>query len=125
MSTHEENLHDALDTSKQQACQANVTQPISIQNVRYFRKKPVHVTAEPFHEKTYTISPFLRQHIRDRAVFNEKWETCTAADGRYYIQQENGQLTVSENDMVIQNQQGDIYPCKPDIFEQTYEPITE
>ena len=31
-----------------------------------------------------------------------------------------GPLNVSVNDFIIQGVQGEIYPCKPDIFEETY-----
>lgn len=30
---------------------------------------------------------------------------------------------VSWDDWIIQGVQGDLYPCKPDIFESTYEPV--
>jgi hypothetical protein len=30
-------------------------------------------------------------------------------------------MKVSENDWVIRGVQGELYPCKPDIFEATYE----
>lgn len=33
-----------------------------------------------------------------------------------------GNLNVSWGDWIIQGVQGEIYPCKPDIFEATYEP---
>ena len=32
-----------------------------------------------------------------------------------------GDLFVSENDWIIQGVSGEIYPCKPDIFELTYD----
>ena len=32
-----------------------------------------------------------------------------------------GQHLVSWGDWIIQGVQGELYPCKPDIFEQTYE----
>jgi len=28
-----------------------------------------------------------------------------------------------EQDWIIKGVQGELYPCKPDIFEQTYEPV--
>lgn len=34
-----------------------------------------------------------------------------------------GPLCVSWNDWIIQGVQGELYPCKPDIFEATYEPV--
>jgi hypothetical protein len=36
-----------------------------------------------------------------------------------------GDQLVSWNDYIIQGVQGEIYPCKPDIFEQTYEEVNE
>jgi hypothetical protein len=32
-----------------------------------------------------------------------------------------GMLTVSVDDYIIRGVQGELYPCKPDIFEATYE----
>jgi len=29
-----------------------------------------------------------------------------------------------QNDWIIRGVQGEFYPCKPDIFEQTYEPVS-
>lgn len=34
-----------------------------------------------------------------------------------------GEMYASENDWIIRGVAGELYPCKPDIFEQTYERI--
>lgn len=34
-----------------------------------------------------------------------------------------GTMYASENDWIIKGVKGEIYPCKPDIFEATYEPV--
>jgi hypothetical protein len=34
-----------------------------------------------------------------------------------------GVMTVNRGDYVIKGIKGEIYPCKPDIFELTYEPV--
>ena len=34
-----------------------------------------------------------------------------------------GQHLISWGDWIIQGVKGEIYPCKPDIFELTYEPV--
>lgn len=34
-----------------------------------------------------------------------------------------GSLNVSTNDWIIRGVQGEFYPCKPDIFEATYEKV--
>ena len=36
-----------------------------------------------------------------------------------------GEHKVSWGDYIIQGVQGELYPCKPDIFEATYEPVTD
>ncbi len=34
-----------------------------------------------------------------------------------------GLMRADENDWIIKGVKGEIYPCKPDIFEATYEPV--
>jgi hypothetical protein len=34
-----------------------------------------------------------------------------------------GEMTASIGDWIIKGVKGEIYPCKPDIFEATYEPV--
>jgi len=36
-----------------------------------------------------------------------------------------GLMVASENDWIIKGVKGELYPCKPDIFELTYEPVSE
>ncbi len=40
-----------------------------------------------------------------------------------HIKTLEGVMTASEGDMIILGVKGEIYPCKPDIFEATYEPV--
>ena len=34
-----------------------------------------------------------------------------------------GVMSVSNGDWIIKGVKGEFYPCKPDIFEMTYEPV--
>ena len=36
-----------------------------------------------------------------------------------------GWYTVTPGDWIITGVKGEVYPCKPDIFQMTYEPVTE
>lgn len=36
-----------------------------------------------------------------------------------------GVMEASVGDFIIRGVKGEYYPCKPDIFEQTYEPVAE
>ena len=53
-----------------------------------------------------------------------------SADGKQpptelYIRTLEGTHHASVGDYIIRGVKGEIYPCKPDIFEQTYEPAGE
>ncbi len=34
-----------------------------------------------------------------------------------------GEMKIRQGDYIIQGIKGELYPCKPDIFEATYEPV--
>lgn len=36
-----------------------------------------------------------------------------------------GDMVAMHGDWIIRGVQGELYPCKPDIFEQTYEPVED
>jgi hypothetical protein len=41
------------------------------------------------------------------------------------ISTREGTMRASMGDWVIKGVQGEFYPCKPDIFQQTYEPVSD
>lgn len=43
-------------------------------------------------------------------------------DGSIAIHTLEGVMTANPGDWIIKGVKGEFYPCKPDIFEQTYEP---
>ena len=45
------------------------------------------------------------------------------SDGTLSIFTPEGEHLVSWGDWIIQGIKGEIYPCKPDVFEATYEPV--
>lgn len=47
------------------------------------------------------------------------------ADGQMMIRTLEGDMKVSVGDYVIRGVRGEFYPCKPDIFAATYEPVVE
>ena len=83
----------------------------------FFQKKPVVIEAEQ-----------LTMANKDRA-FN--FVTCNHvadwdADGNpiLKIQTLEGEMTAALGDWIIKGIKGEFYPCKPDIFDATYEPAT-
>ena len=48
-----------------------------------------------------------------------------AKDGHLYIHTLEGDMRADLNDYIIKGVSGEFYPCKPDIFALTYEPVEE
>lgn len=42
-----------------------------------------------------------------------------------YIKTLEGDMRVEKGDYIIKGVKGEFYPCKPDIFEQTYEKVDD
>lgn len=82
-----------------------------------FRKKPVVIEAEQFTEDN-----------KDRAfLFIQSNVLAEWEDGEpvMRIQTLEGIMTARINDWIIRGVNGEFYPCKPDIFAATYEPVEE
>ncbi len=44
-------------------------------------------------------------------------------DGTLHIHTLEGTMTAQRGDWIIRGVRGEFYPCKPDIFADTYEPV--
>lgn len=85
-----------------------------------YRKKPVVIEAfqynGDFQDRNGTY------YIPDWAVeANETGVLYFKDAGDLYIKTLEGDMMANVGDYIIQGISGEIYPCKPDIFEQTYE----
>ena len=87
-----------------------------------YRKKPVVIEAEQFFpdRKPWPagVEPSKLQHNRPRDP--GYWPV-----GAPIIQTLEGEHLVRDGDWIITGIKGECYPCKPDIFEATYEPVEE
>lgn len=86
-----------------------------------YRKKPVVVEAVRFTTKTGV--GFNRAKRFAGSYFMEHQEHYASEDMIYYIRTLEGDMKISEGDYIIKGVQGEFYPCKPDIFDQTYEMV--
>lgn len=48
-------------------------------------------------------------------------ETSNMIGRKIYITTLEGVMTANEGDYIIKGVNGEVYPCKPDIFEKTYD----
>ena len=88
-----------------------------------YRKKPVVITAHQFDGSSSGVCEL--QHWIETGTFT-KYQIRTRDLGRTFkISTLEGDMLVSPGDYVIQGVQGEFYPCKPEIFEATYEVANE
>ena len=79
-----------------------------------FRKKPIVIEAVQWvgNEDEMPIPPVDHRMLRQRGKLNRRWQLKTL----------EGWYTLTPNDWIITGIQNELYPCKPDIFDATYEP---
>jgi len=79
-----------------------------------YRKKPIVIEAVQYDGSKENLAAILRlgnsimlypDHLRIKTL--------------------EGIMHAFPGDWIIKGVKGELYPCKPDIFEQTYEPVTE
>mgnify|MGYP000964909375 CR=1 FL=1 len=59
--------------------------------------------------------------FRKKPIVIEAYRT----DKELIINTPEGQLRAAPGDWIITGVRGEQYPCKPDVFEKTYEPVDE
>ena len=82
-----------------------------------YRKKPIVIEAIQFDGANgQDVSDFMGDH--------------EGIDGRSFVMGENvfistleGMMTANVGDYIIKGVNGEFYPCKPDIFDKTYDKV--
>ncbi len=81
-----------------------------------YRKKPIVIEAQQY-------APNMNE-LPD-GVVEESDNTDFTGHVVAYISTLEGRMIVSPGDWIITGVNGEKYPCKPDIFEKTYELVVE
>lgn len=90
-----------------------------------YRKKPVFVEAFQYDgdlmnsKGEYYVPQWAVEAYKNGLMYHK------GNDGNLYIKTLEGEMTASVNDVIIKGVKGEIYPCKPDIFKDTYERVEE
>lgn len=79
-----------------------------------FRKKPVVIEAEKYDGSEESVVKILM-------LGGQRSIRCEC--GQILIETLEGKMRADVGDWIIKGVNGEQYPCKPDIFEKTYEPI--
>ncbi len=99
-----------------------------------FRKKPVIIEAvqfeslAPLEDEVFSIqfntTEALPKWVRE-AVINDTLYPCLVSGKNLLVQTLEGEHIASPGDWIIRGVEGELSPCKPNIFAQTYEPVDE
>lgn len=92
--------------------------------IKKYRKKPVVITAIKYDGlNPYEVKDFCEGNARVE-IYDAAWKAGVASPGvDISIDTLEGPLHVSKGDYIIKGVNGEFYPCKPDIFEKTYEEV--
>ncbi len=80
-----------------------------------YRKKPVVIEAVKW----------TGENQAEIRKFCEENDTWSRSKKMLYIKTLEGQHYASVGDYIIKGVNGEFYPCKPDIFEKTYERVED
>lgn len=86
-----------------------------------YRKKPVEVEVFRWNQKAVDEELTIAFPFWLVAALASRKITTNPDDGELYIDTLEGLMHVSDGDFIIQGIEGELYPCKPDIFAKTYE----
>lgn len=85
-----------------------------------YRKKPVVIDAMVL---TRNFADIVVDFIGKENIESYNLGEFTEDSCYINIKTLEGVIKASENDYIIKGIQGEFYPCKPDIFHQTYEKV--
>jgi hypothetical protein len=90
-----------------------------------YRKKPVVIEAIQWTGNTSEILLFCGSNAK-YDVEDSAWKVGKGIPHETLtIHTLEGDMIASRNDYIIKGVNGEFYPCKPDIFDKTYEPAEE
>ncbi len=84
--------------------------------IKKYKKKPIVVEAVQWTGRNDTEVLEFLENSKSDYDYNGK---------EIYIETLEGKMFVSDGDFVIKGVKGECYPCKPNIFEQTYDEVQE
>ena len=89
------------------------------------RKKPVVVEVFQLNERGLVGEDWFWDAVSNGTVITHYFGKYNASPAWCEIKTLEGTMIAYAGDYIIQGVRGELYPCKPDIFEQTYECVEE
>lgn len=91
-----------------------------------YKKKPVVIEAIQW---TGLNLEEVKEFVGESLTYDIIYDAWKLGKGRPHVFMKiktlEGDMEVSEKDFIIKGVNSEVYPCKPDIFEKTYEEVSE
>ena len=86
-----------------------------------YRKKPVVIEAVQWSDgKISEVTPWIKEALHKMP---QELGAITRIADKIIITTLEGEVTAINGDYIIKGIKGELYPCKPDIFNQTYDTV--
>lgn len=93
--------------------------------MKKYRKKPVIIEAVQWNGKNFDeCMNFMDGFCVNKVAYKDYEERCISS-GEITISTLEGAMIASKGDYIIKGVNGEFYPCKPDIFDKSYEEVVE
>lgn len=89
--------------------------------MKRYRKKPVVIEATQWDGSAEGATPIINWILEDEGVARYRDYIPNVVDD-IAIDTLEGTMSAEEGDWIIKGVAGEFYPCKPAIFDRTYEP---
>ena len=86
-------------------------------------KKPIVIEVEQLNARGMMGSDWFWDAVTDSKIIVYNFGKFYTEDAYCEIKTLEGVMTAKTGDYIIKGVEGEIYPCKPEIFEKTYEII--
>ena len=90
-----------------------------------YRKRPVIIEAIEWTGQNYVEARQFTRPDLNPGVFSTQDISSDPTRVQLKIKTLEGVMTAEPGDYIIKGVNGEFYPCKPDIFEKTYEAVVE
>ena len=88
-----------------------------------YRKKPVVIEAFQLNERGLIGEDWFWDAVSRNDIITHDFGKCHIEPAWCEIKTLEGTMIAKAGDYIIQGVNGEIYPCKADIFEKTYEKV--
>lgn len=90
-----------------------------------YRKKPVVIDAFQLNERGLVEEDWFWDAVTRNDIITYFFGKHYHRPAKCEIRTLEGVMTANAGDYIIRGVEGEIYPCKADIFEKTYERVTD